>query len=344
MAIDRWFIGGGAEHTQESVRRALYASTSGATGVGGVNDLRVRPLAVPGQGIRVAVGSALIKSNYVGGETQTYMGTVYTEEIVDVTPTGSGSGRADLVVMRVEDPFAAGSPYDPPLEDDIATAPYIYIRVISGVPANAKKLQDVPGYQNDTAITLARINLPASTGTVTAAMITDLRSVAQPQRLEVVYARPRVSEDDGAQSFLGSSSENGEYFPGGAGFVNAFNVDVPEWATRAVFSAKWMSINYAANRDPYGRFWIEYSGGGETRITQHFRFNSPGVNNNSSDNWLLDDEVFIPAAMRGRTINVRFKARYDHKPGGVNSVNMTALGGLSCHIVFAEQAIEEHML
>ena len=184
MAMDRWFIGGGAEHSPESARRLLYTSTGGASGIGSSNDLKVVPLNVPGGGVRVVIGSALIPSNYVGGETQTYMGTVYQEEVVSVTPTGSSptTGRSDLIIMRVEDPFAEGTPWTPPADEDIADSPYIYIRVITGVPAGTTRVQDVAGHANDTAVTLARIDIPASTGTVTANMIKDLRNVANPKR------------------------------------------------------------------------------------------------------------------------------------------------------------------
>lgn len=355
MAIDRWFIGGGAEHTPESARRLVYVSTSGAEGVGSPTDLRVRPLSVPGQGVRVTIGSALIKSNYVGGETQTYMGTVYTQEEVEVTPTGSGGGRADLVVMRVEDPFAAGSVYPQPPEAEIASAPYVYIRVISGVPASAKRLQDVPGYQNDTAVTLARINLPASTGTVTSAMITDLRSVAQPQRFEVVYARPRISADSGTQRYLtGKDSDGGEFFPGGAGSPNQFTVDVPSWATRMVIDASWITVFMKGN--PWGSQWIEF--GTEYRAhtwpnkqqyefnTQKFSFNSSAGTDSKTTNFLVMDEVPVPAKIRGKTVTFVFKAsrRDETQINATNQVWMGADAGLGCRITFAERAIDSDLL
>lgn len=355
MAVDRWFIGGGAEHTPESARRLVYASTNGAEGVGGVNDLKVLPLAVPGQGVSVAVGSALIRSRYVGGETQTYMGTVYQQETVSVTPTGSGSGRSDLIVMRIEDPFAAGSPYNPPLEADIPLAPYVYIRVISGVPANTTKLQSVAGHANDTGIALARIDYPASTGTVTAGMIVDLRKVAQPRRSEVVYARPRIASDDTNQRFLtGLTSNGGEVFPGGAGSPNEFRVFVPEWATRMVIDARWMTVTYKNN--PFGSFWVEY--GDEYRnhtwpnkqqwefATQRFGFNAPSTGTDEkTDQWALMDEVPVPAKLRGKEVIFCFKA-------GVSTAQMSsgkwvwmnASGGLGMRITFAERAIDSDLL
>lgn len=353
MAIDRWFFGGGAEHTPESARRALYASTGGAEGVGGINDLRVAPLSTPGQGVRVLVGSALIKSRYVGGETQSYMGTVYTQETVSTTPTGSGQTRADLVVMRVEDPYAAGSTYPEPPLAQRATAPYVHIRVISGVPANTKKLQDVPGYQNSTAITLARINFPASTGTVTAGMITDLRGLAQPRRSEVVYARPRVSADDGAQIYLTALVANGgEYFPGGAGFANEFTVTIPEWATRMVIDSSWMSVS--ATGTPHGRYWMEY--GDEYRnhtwpnkqqfefATQQFGFNFANTADEKMETWGLMDELGVPQKLRGKEVTFVFKAGNNSTFASQHKTWLMALGGLGCRITFAERAIDSDLI
>lgn len=354
MAVDRWFFGGGAEHTPESARRALYASTSGAEGVGAINDLKVLPLAVPGAGVRVSIGSALIRSRYVGGETQTYMGTVYEQETVSTTPTGSGGGRNDLVVMRVEDPYAAGSPYSPPSEPERATAPYIHIRVISGVPAGTKRLQDVPGYQNDTAIALARIVFPASTGTVTSAMIVDLREMAQPRRTEVVFARPRVADDDTTQRFLnGTMANGGEFFPGGGGAPNEFQVDIPSWATHMIIDASWMSIYYGKNKNPYGRYWVEY--GDEYRnhtwpnkrqyefATQEFNFNAPLTNDERTANWLLMDTRSVPTKLRGKKATFVFKAGLSNSPGA-NSVWMNWSGGLGMRITFSEGLIDPNIL
>lgn len=355
MAIDRWFIGGGAEHTPESARRLVYASTNGAEGVGGVNDLKVLPLTTPGQGVRVTIGSALIRSRYTVDSTETYMGTVYQQEIVATTPTGSQYKRSDLIVMRVEDPFAINSTTTPPADDEIALAPYIYIRVISGVPADTRKLQDVPGHANTTGLALARIDYPASTGTVTAGMIVDLRQVAQPRRSEVVYARPRIAEDDtiAAQQFLnGLTINGGEYFPGGGGKPNEFTVRVPDWATRMVIDASWMSIQYEYN--PFGQFWVEY--GDEYRAhtwpnkqqyeyaTQQFSFNSPNTTDVKTDQWRLMDEVPIPTKYQGKEITFVFKGGRSKDLGARDKIWMNASGGLGMRITFAERAIDSDLL
>ncbi|WP_052961442.1 MULTISPECIES: hypothetical protein [unclassified Leucobacter] len=348
--VDRWFIGGGAVHTPESARRQTYASTGGAEGVGGAGDLLVRPWAVPGQGVRVAIGSGLALSRYVGGEAQTYMGTAYAEQIINTTPTGSSpsTGRSDLIVMRVKDPYAQGSPWPAPALEDRPAEQYVYFEAIPGVPTTTTRLQDVPGRQNDTGIALARIDFPANTGTVNASMIKDLRKVARPQREDVTFARPRVAADDSPQNYLTATVANGgEFFPGGGGYSNEFTVDVPTWATRVIFDAEWISVNYGPDRRPVGRYWLEF--GDEYRpgtwpgkqqfefATQQFPFNATRNDAGSTSNWPLADNRSVPVKLRGKKITVCFKAGVQNVPGA-NHTWMDALSGLKCRITFVESS------
>ena len=81
--------------------------------------------------------------------------------------------RNDLIVARIDDPTYQGGSFDP------ATFEAARFEVISGVPSDQK---DVSGLGlSYPAIPLARLNVPPSTGTITAAMITDLRKVALPR-------------------------------------------------------------------------------------------------------------------------------------------------------------------
>lgn len=307
MAIDRWFIGGGAEHTPESARRLVYASTGGAEGVGGANDLKVLPLAVPGAGARVVIGSGLIKSNYVGGETQTYMGTVYTQETVSIAATGSGAGRSDLIIMRVEDPFAAGSPWDTPTP--IETSPYIHIRVISGVPAGTTRVQDVPGRATDTALTLARIDLPASTATVTEAMITDLRSLAQPRTKTFRHREnaPATNSD--------MSSDTAVQWPPVGVWVN-----IPEWATHVWLNGE-VSGAIALSAASSGDLWLRF---GPTLTTQITPYNEQG-GFGSRLSYPVGSKIAIPEALRGTSVQVVPFAKRNAGTGSLRSYWGTVL-------------------
>lgn len=175
-----WFIGGGAQHSPEVARLLAYASTNGAEGIVSPGDLKVQALAVPGGSVRVAPGAGLIRNRATGGTAQTYVARNPVEDVVSIAPTGSGSGRVDLIVAQIEDPFMAGEPWQDPADPTVG--PYIFTRVIPNVPVGTTRLQDVPGYSGRSAITLARVDIPASTGTITSAMITDLRNLAAPRQ------------------------------------------------------------------------------------------------------------------------------------------------------------------
>lgn len=341
-----WAVNGPIPTEVEDGRRMLFASTGGAEGVGDTPDLRVLPLTPPRQGVRVTTGTALMRSKYGSANNETYQGAVTEERALTTTPTPSDRGRSDLIVMRVEDPYALNSSW--PTPQDPSTYDAFPVRVIEGVPANTTRLQDITAYRNHTAITLARLDIPAGTGTVSAGMIKDLRKLARPQRSEVVYARPRVSADDGAQSKLTKKiSDGGEAFPGGAGFANEFQVDVPEWATRMVIEATWMSVSAVGT--PHGRYRVEF--GDEWRnhtwtnkqmweyATQDFGFNFPATTDEKMDTWVLMDEVSVAAKLRGKTITLNFVAGLTSDPTKPDHrVWMGALGGLGARITFAQVA------
>lgn len=340
-----WALNGPIPTDVEDALRMLFTATGGAEGIGDTPDLRVLPLAPAGQGVRVTTGTALIRSRYGSATNQSYQGALTTERAITTTQTPSNKGRSDLIVMRVEDPYAANSSW--PLPADPDTYDGFPIRVIEGVPAGTTRLQDISTYRNHTAVTLARIDIPAGTATITAGMIKDLRMLALPQRSEVVFARPRVAGDDGAQMYLTATvADGGEYFPGGAGFANQFEVEIPESATRMVIDASWMSVSQIGT--PHGQFWMEF--GTEWRdhtwpgkrqwefCTQYFSFNAANTADEKVSAWSLMDEVPVPAKLRGKRVTFVFKAGNTSKFAAQHKTWMGGLGGLGCRITFAQVA------
>lgn len=179
MAVDPvpWFIQAPAEHSAEVARTLAYQAIGGKEGLARAGDLLVQALPVPGGAVQVLPGAAGILNRGSGGDGQAYVGRVGSAVSVPIAATGSGSGRSDLIVFRVQDPQYGG---DVPASPE--AGPYIFLDVISGVPAGTTRLQSVPGHEADTAITLARVDLPASTGTVAAGMITNVSRVANPRK------------------------------------------------------------------------------------------------------------------------------------------------------------------
>jgi hypothetical protein len=185
-----WFIGGGAQHSPEVARLLAYAATSGAEGIVSPGDLKVQALSVPGASVRVMPGAGLVLNRATGGTSQSYVARNPIEDVVAIAATGSGAGRSDLIVAQIEDPFMPGEPWQDPVDPTVG--PYVYTRVISNVPAGTTRLQDVPGYSGRSAITLARVDIPASTGTITGAMIKDLRKLAQPRSVRELRSNAPV--------------------------------------------------------------------------------------------------------------------------------------------------------
>jgi hypothetical protein len=234
-----WFVGGGAQHSPEVARLLAYAATSGAEGIVNVADLKVQPLAVPGGSVRVLPGAALIRNRAAGGDSQTYVARNPVEDVVAVAPTGSGLGRSDLIVAQIEDPYMAGEPWQDPADPTVG--PYVFTRVIPNVPAGTTRLQDVPGYSGRSAVALARIDIPASTGTITSAMIKDVRRVANPRtRRQMVTIYPTGKIGDGTAQTMPTAG----YSSWPITADQRPTLDVPEWATKLDVVAHYSGVHF----------------------------------------------------------------------------------------------------
>jgi len=336
MSVDRWFIGGGAVHTPESARRLAYAATSGAEGVAGASDLKVLPLSVPGQGVRVLMGTAAILSHYLGGETQTYMGTVYEGETLATTPSGSAGPRSDLIVFRVRDPWAAGSTDTLKPGETADTAQYLWLEVVSGVPAGTTRLQSVPGYQDASAITLARIDFPASTGTVQAGMITDLRRVALAREQTIVRGFGLVS-GDGSQQLTDPTATT---WPSAAAAANKTMIPIPVWATQAAIVEMTSGAKVPGGGQATGETWVQIGENGDANrvLTQSTWWDVDETSGPHRVVVVNSDTVTIPASMRGTS--QRFYPR-GRKSGGADAKSLIADQGtsVSLQITFREVPI-----
>jgi hypothetical protein len=164
----------------------------------------------------VAPGAALIRNRASGGDLQTYVARLATEDTIAIAATGSGAGRHDLVVARIEDPWLAGEPWQDPVNPKVG--PYVFTRIISNVPAGTTSVAGLGlGYS---AIALARIDIPASTSTITSGMIVDLRKLANPrEHRELLMSGMGTSVMASASSWTDWNT----YLP---------SVYVPDWATR----------------------------------------------------------------------------------------------------------------
>lgn len=296
MSVDPvpWFIAAPAEHSAEVARTIAYQAISGKEGLARNGDLLVQALPVPGGAVRVLPGAAGILNRAPGGAGQAYIGRVGAAVSVPIAATGSGSGRSDLIVFRVDDP-QYGGPTPPSAED----GPYIRLDVVSGVNPDVTRVQQVPGHEFDAAVTLARVDIPASTGTITDAMITNVSRVANPLTEGVL----RVHNVTGAEAQ--TLTATGAYPLGGTTWPTAVEAAwgdtfIPEWATRARVIMTWAGVLQPPG-DMLGRVWVQLgmSANPDRVITQETRFDSPNVSSGSRVTLIAADDVAIPESMRG---------------------------------------------
>ncbi|MGX1668621.1 hypothetical protein [Streptomyces sp. NPDC055400] len=203
----------GATHSAQTFRMMIKDLSRGGEGITEAADLKVTPLPVPGAGVQIADGSAVIrgKANMWQGSYTAYNIGVAT---VPVAPTGA-TPRSDLIVLRISDPEFEGG-LDPAKDQ---------INVFDVIPNVASTATAVP--KGVTGIAIARLDIPANTGTITAAMIRDLRRVANPRRERTLYSAyptklTKAYKDD-----------NKWYnWPAEARWM----IPVPEWATKMIFT------------------------------------------------------------------------------------------------------------
>lgn len=314
-----WAIDQNADTTAQQARLLAHMATDGQQGVLGSTHLRVAQLSTPGASVQVLPGAFAIKHTGVGGDFESYVGKFGTAETIALSPT-AGASRTDLIIARVENPYAVGTgswsfPADP------AAGPYWYIRAIEGVtPAT---IPDVKTWNATwSAIPLARITRPASTGIVQDAHITDLRTLVDlsGDRITVIQNPPPVEGDPdpppvtptvppiahdlwtgvlhlSTASTLARTQTSWIDWPPGA----SWQVPIPSWAVECDFLG---SFNPQYDDDVYGEVRLMFHTTGATPIT--FDRNTDG--GWQRDNIPIVGNYQLPASVRGKVITVKLQA------------------------------------
>lgn len=298
------------EHSARLFRRQLQQSVGEGSGVSRADDLKVSALNVPGNGFRVAPGGGVAQSRDTASSARESYGPVNNAEIVvtDVPGTGSGSGRRDLVILEITDPAMQSVSYPKPTAPDYTGAwlqgsTFAKITVIFGVLAGVKSLEQITTgpFRNVTGVTLAAINWPASTSTITSAMIEDLRKVQNPRRRRgLVTVYPTGAGTEGR--FMPTTSYNSWPLVSEERPV----VDVPVWATKVRIVCTIMGA----------RFSPPASGESLAGLRTGFASTSPGQNTIIAEDaastagrhlYAVVGTHAIPASLRGtaQAINVQ---------------------------------------
>ncbi|MFD3456833.1 hypothetical protein ACFWVC_32240 [Streptomyces sp. NPDC058691] len=281
----------GGIHPARTMRMMIRDLSRGSQGVTEFNDLKVSQQSTPGAGVQVADGSGVVRGAAPGqgSYTQYNVGTAP----VDIAPTGA-TGRTDMVVLRVLDPEYEGDLN--PAIDDIG-----YFHVVSNVSGTAT--QPPAGM---TAIPLARITIPPNTATITNAMITDLRGIANPRRDRQLY----TASASGEQNWAGNKDGTYVSWPAAA----RWNIAVPVWAVRAR-----ITLTIAAAEILSGATWGHAAFKLGTVQGQGVNYDTgPFTTGDRSQraNLICADTISIPAAMRGTTQLLQSLASLDSSLAG----------------------------
>lgn len=300
LEMDSWAVSG----AQSSARIARLQHQSGTASGNGVVDsdhLRVLPLEVPGTAVRITSGGATIL-----GQEQQFQGSYFAYNVgdatVDISATGSGGGRVDMVVLRVEDPSIDGTSWN----HDVTADPVYYFRVIEGVGIN----QTEPP-QGMTAIPLARIHIPANTATITSDMITDLRQSANPRNQRVLRVQRGGTQSDGETWDEAGNIQDPDFerWP-----QHDWTVTIPAWATQVQVLADWSNTfleptgETDGTQDARGELFVGLVGGPDGPLyttSSAYNFNQTSPTNGYRCSAANKDQIAIPPEWRGLTVNVR---------------------------------------
>ena len=312
-------------------RLGQYVATGGAEGIAQLSDLKVVPLDTPGNGIKIYSGGAAVLNRYQG-ETpdQSYMVYTATGEILGAgqMPASSGSARSHLVCVVVGDPefTSVGHPFmlatDPPAGTE-NTFQYVRTVIIQNVPSNTTSFDQLnlnyPGYA------LARLDVPASTTTITSGMIVDLREMAAPRnKTEQWHVSASV-----ADPLSVAVANTYEYWPDNSRKL----IPIPKWASYcyitgfiegfrivADVAAAKMRIGSLSNglATPASAFDDKFVAGGADRRS----INMGGL-------------IYIPSSLRGTSQNFEIQATVTNTSQN-NKLNTDTWTTCMCQLRFAE--------
>ncbi|MFB7222476.1 hypothetical protein [Streptomyces sp. NPDC056227] len=299
----------GATHSAEQFRAMVQDLARGAEGITQGTDLKVTQLSTPGTSVQVGDGSGVVR-----GRVNAFQGTYSVRNqgaaTVPIAATG-GSGRSDMLILRVEDPQYEGT-LNPAIDQ------VNYFQIISGVSASATTIPD-----GRTGIPLARIDIPASTSTITNAMIKDIRVIANPRRDSRLLTQSPAT----ASTNITGSALSYSYFSTAAGW----NITIPSWATTARVRVDIAGLRLTVN--PFYGVARATFGASLTAQATTLDDNQSGTRR---INTVIADTLTIPDNYRGTTQLLR--AQGAGATGNTGTMNVDASTTFVAQVEFEEAA------
>jgi hypothetical protein len=219
-----------------SLARLANRAAVKQSGIVNVGDLKVVPLSTPGNGVRINSGGAVLENRYELDVNQSYVVECTSIDTLDSSDnftgiTSQGGAQSHLICITVGDPnySTAGHAWLTDVNKPVTSGDkldYQYVRpwVIKNVPAGVTRVEDLTSPPPFPCYAVARIDVPASTTAITAAMIIDLR--------QVVNARTSIAQSHTAISTPDGLSVTGSYVYETWPDNSDFSVYVPPWATK----------------------------------------------------------------------------------------------------------------
>lgn len=315
-AIDGW------QQTGQLWRLAFEAATLDTPGgvVAGL-DCIVSQTASPSANVSIADGKFVIAGQEVADQGNYYGYNVGADTTVSIAPT-TGTPRSDMVVARAEDPTFSGSPWGTAVNSQV-----IFPRVISGVSSTATQ---PPAGQS--AIPLARIDMPATASTVLQSYITDLRQTANPKRQRTI-----LQAAGGASPVSWTVSTSPTAWPPTA----TWSVAIPSWATWV--KMKWLLVNtvYIAGGNAFARgFVYPVFGSSVSSPNQSFPQSLVSIQNAVTFEVMAvggSADTSVSTSLRGTTQTLQFAQKTDGTNTGVVEVTEGSL--YIVDVEFSQQAV-----
>jgi hypothetical protein len=316
-----WFVGGEAEHSASVARMVAWAATSGARGIILPTDMQVKALPVPGTAVQVWPGGAVMPNDYPGGNRESYMVNNESASDVPIAATSSSGPAVKYVIIRIDDPE-----FDGPTPADPVNGPYTRFAVVTSI-SNLE-------YPH---VVLARINQPASTGTITQAMITDLRKVANPRKEPAMFTHNMTGGQDDLLDATSAYPAGGETWPEATETAWG-TIDIPTWATRMKVKMTWAGVRFPGG-DAWGYTWIQVAATANPNhfVTQATTWDSTGVGGVHRQVLIAADDKAIPAALRGTSQKIYPRANVNGGAAGARP-KLDATSAIILEVEFYEAA------
>lgn len=304
-----WANNGSNEIPAERYREVSWGWSGGQTGVVGPGSLRVRATPTPGGSVQILPGFFTIQATPGGGigyttaPWQSYQRAIYETSTVSINPTGSSGGRTDVLGIVIDDPQYEGTAETV----DWETHQFWRFHVVENAPSGASRPEHFANL-NRPFLPLARIRLPANTGTVTNARITDLRFLAVKRVENESFVQP-VSTTRNLTLASNASFTELEQFA---------NIFVPQWATHMKLDGEIIGAA-SVNALVRGETVLRFNAGGANRLSSTVPWRS------EDNNWGRLDlpiagRIELTEQERGREGFFRFLVRIT---GGTGTLRLS---------------------